>query len=77
MMYFTVVMMMSVHTISDSEPRTASDAGCLPRGTKHDLEGIEQPCANIAIHYAKGGQTQRSTAVLEWCDEGLFVSSTA
>ena len=30
MMYFTVVMMMSVHTISDSEPRTASGAGCLP-----------------------------------------------
>ncbi len=30
MMYFTVVMMMSVHTISDSEPRTASAAGCLP-----------------------------------------------
>lgn len=30
MMYFTVVMMMSVQTISDSEPRTASGAECLP-----------------------------------------------
>jgi hypothetical protein len=62
MMYFIVVMTMSVHTISDSEPRTASGAGCSPTAPS-DLERIERACADIAVNDAKGGQTQRREAV--------------
>ena len=70
-MYFTVVMIMSVHTISDSEPEQPPARDDRPRRQKHDLERIERARANIAINHAESSQTQPGEAVLRMVRRGL------
>ena len=57
-MYFTVVMMMSVHTINDNAPRIASGPGCVPADVEHDLQRVERTGADVAKHHTKSAQAQ-------------------
>ena len=58
MTYFTDVMMINVHTISDSTPSTIAGVRCAAGHAEHCLERIQWAGADIAKHDPKRGQAQ-------------------
>jgi len=64
MTYFTDVMMINVHTISDSTPSTIAGVGSADGHAKHCLERIQRAGADIAKHDPKRGQAQCGEAGL-------------